>query len=64
MGNTYDAKELKKLALRNGFEIRNQKGSHLHFVHKDGRKVTIPMHGGDMKKGTAIAIYKIINGGK
>ena len=28
-----------------GFERTRQKGSHVRFVHPDGRKVTIPDHG-------------------
>ena len=28
-----------------GFEPARQKGSHIRFVHADGRKTTIPDHG-------------------
>lgn len=28
-----------------GFEPVRQKGSHIRFVHRDGRKTTIPDHG-------------------
>ena len=28
-----------------GFEKIRQKGSHIRFAHRDGRKVTIPDHG-------------------
>jgi len=28
-----------------GFKKIRQKGSHIRFVHRDGRKVTIPDHG-------------------
>ena len=33
--------KVKKL----GFEKIRQKGSHIRFAHKDGRKLTIPDHG-------------------
>ena len=34
------------------------KGSHLVFVHADGRKTTVPMHGRDIPLGTLRAIIK------
>ena len=33
--------QVKKL----GFKMVRQKGSHIRFVHPDGRKTTIPDHG-------------------
>lgn len=36
-----------------------QKGSHIRYVHRDGRKTTIPDHGGqDVPKGLLIKIIK------
>ena len=34
-------KKVKQL----GFEAVRQKGSHIRFIHPDGRKTTIPDHG-------------------
>lgn len=48
------AKEFIKLAHEQGFEKDRQKGSHIQFVHRQtGKRVTIPMHGGDLKPKTA-----------
>jgi len=36
-----------------------QKGSHIRYVHSDGRKTTIPNHGSqDVPKGLLIKIIK------
>jgi predicted RNA binding protein YcfA (HicA-like mRNA interferase family) len=39
------AKELIKILLILGFELKRQKGSHKFFQHKDGRTTVIPDHG-------------------
>jgi predicted RNA binding protein YcfA (HicA-like mRNA interferase family) len=39
------AKELIKILLFLGFELKRQKGSHKFFQHKDGRTTVIPDHG-------------------
>jgi predicted RNA binding protein YcfA (HicA-like mRNA interferase family) len=39
-------RELLQRIVRLGFEQVRQKGSHIRFVHPDGRKTTIPDHGG------------------
>lgn len=39
------AKELIKIILQLGFELKRQKGSHKFFQHKDGRTTVIPDHG-------------------
>jgi len=39
------AKELIKILLELGFELKRQKGSHKFFQHKDGRTTVIPDHG-------------------
>ena len=41
------AKELIKILLILGFELRRQKGSHKFFQHKDGRTTVIPDHGNE-----------------
>lgn len=38
-------RDLIKKVRRLGFEPMRQKGSHIRFVHPDGRKTTIPDHG-------------------
>lgn len=38
------AKELIKILLKLGFELKRQKGSHKFFQHKDGRTTVIPDH--------------------
>ncbi len=52
-------KELIKLLKNDGWEEKDQKGSHLQLIHpnKSG-KVTIPVHGGDIPKGTLNSILK------
>jgi predicted RNA binding protein YcfA (HicA-like mRNA interferase family) len=39
------AKELIKILLKLGFELKRQKGSHKFFQHKDGRTTVVPDHG-------------------
>jgi len=53
------AKELVKLLKENAWYEVDQKGSHLQLKHplKPG-KVTVPMHSGDIPKGTLHAILK------
>jgi len=41
------AKELIKILIRLGFELKRQKGSHKFFQHKDGRTTVIPDHGSE-----------------
>jgi len=38
------AKELIKILLQLGFELKRQKGSHKFYQHKDGRTTVIPDH--------------------
>ena len=42
---TITFKEFIQKIRKLGFEKVRQKGSHIRFVHKDGRKLTIPDHG-------------------
>lgn len=37
-------RELIKILLRNGYFIKNQKGSHVHLWHPEKRPVTVPNH--------------------
>jgi predicted RNA binding protein YcfA (HicA-like mRNA interferase family) len=52
-------KELLKLLNDDGWLEKDQKGSHLQLIHpnKSG-KVTVPIHRGDVPKGTLSAILK------
>lgn len=51
------ARELESILLRDGWYFVKHVGSHKHYKHpeKPG-KVTIPMHSGDVDKGTANSI--------
>ena len=53
------AKELESILLKDGWYFVKQVGSHRHYKHpeKPG-KVTIPIHTGDVDKGTANSILK------
>ena len=53
-------KKLIKVLEAMGFVKLRSKGSHFFFVHKDGRKTVVPMHGKDLPKGTFSAILKDI----
>jgi predicted RNA binding protein YcfA (HicA-like mRNA interferase family) len=45
---------------RLGFEPVRQKGSHIRFVHPDGRKTTIPDHGNqDVPYGLLLRIIRM-----
>ena len=52
-------RELLKILRQDGWTEKEQKGSHLQLMHpvKKG-KVTLPIHGGDIPKGTLNAIMK------
>ena len=41
------ARELIKILIILGFELKRQKGSHKFFQHKDGRTTVIPDHGNE-----------------
>ncbi|WP_423055363.1 type II toxin-antitoxin system HicA family toxin [Zhaonella formicivorans] len=48
-----------KLLKENGWEIKEQIGSHIQMVHKANKgKVTIPNHNKDLKPGTLNSIFK------
>ena len=53
------AREILKILREDGWIEKTQKGSHLQLVHsiKKG-KVTVPIHGGDIPKGTLNSILK------
>jgi predicted RNA binding protein YcfA (HicA-like mRNA interferase family) len=43
---------------RAGFVVSRQSGSHCRLIHSSNlaRKVTVPVHGGDLKRGTLRSI--------
>jgi predicted RNA binding protein YcfA (HicA-like mRNA interferase family) len=52
-------KEPLKILKEDGWEEKDQKGSHLQLVHHNKLgKVTVPVHKGDIPKGTLNAILK------
>lgn len=56
------AKELIKFLLFKGFEFVRQKGSHQRYKHKDGRAITVPVHGKDnLKRGLLNGILNELN---
>ena len=46
-----DAARLIRALKRAGFFEHEQHGSHLTLRHPDGRRTTVPVHGGDVKRG-------------
>jgi predicted RNA binding protein YcfA (HicA-like mRNA interferase family) len=51
--------ELKKRVSALGFVAVRQQGSHIRFVHPDGRKTVIPDHGSrDVPKGLLLKIIR------
>ena len=42
-----NAREMTKILQKLGFQLKRQEGSHMFFVHKDGRTTVIPNHGGE-----------------
>ena len=39
------ADDFRRVARKLGFERQRQKGSHERWIHRDGRSVTVPVHG-------------------
>lgn len=50
-------KDLLKLLLQNGWELKRVRDSH-HVLTKDGNTEVVPVHEKDMKKGLLNAILK------
>lgn len=38
------ARQMASALVADGFALRRQKGSHRHYVHPDGRRVTLSFH--------------------
>lgn len=52
-------REIEKILLNDGWDFKNAKGSHNHYIHptKPG-KVTVPNHSGDIDPRTVKSIFK------
>lgn len=50
-------RKLVKLLLKNGYSVKNQKGSHIHLQHPSKRPITVPNHK-VVSKGTLKEILK------
>lgn len=55
------AKEVTRVLGKLGFYKHSQVGSHATFKHTDGRRVTIPVHNRELRKGTLHGILKDID---
>ncbi|OGD88237.1 hypothetical protein A3J17_01565 [Candidatus Curtissbacteria bacterium RIFCSPLOWO2_02_FULL_40_11] len=53
-------KDLVRAIVKAGFYKHHQVGSHATFKHSDGRRVTIPLHNRELKKGLLHGILKDI----
>ncbi|MBI2676256.1 MAG: type II toxin-antitoxin system HicA family toxin [Candidatus Aenigmarchaeota archaeon] len=54
-------KEMCKMLEKLGFQRVHQKGSHVRYIHPDGRKTVVPIHGNeDLGKGLLREILKQI----
>lgn len=52
-------RDLLRILREDGWTEKTQKGSHLQLEHSIKRgKVTVPVHGGDIPKGTLNSILK------
>lgn len=52
---------LAKILLKKGFQERPTKGSHVVYLHPDGRRTTIAFHTKPIPKGTLRAILRQID---
>lgn len=56
------AKKLIKILEQQGFCAARQKGSHIQFIHADGRQTTVPQHSSeDLGRGLLRKIIRDIN---
>ncbi len=54
-------KEMCPIGEKLGFQNVHQAGSHVRYIHPDGRKTTIPVHGNEeLGKGLLLEILKQI----
>jgi predicted RNA binding protein YcfA (HicA-like mRNA interferase family) len=49
---SFNSRQLISILKRRGFALDRQSGSHAVFIHPDGRRTTVPIHGKrDLGKG-------------
>lgn len=46
--NVVSGRDMCKILEKNGFEKIHQVGSHVRYVHSDGRKTVVPVHSNEM----------------
>jgi len=52
-------REIEKILLKDGWKLKNIKGSHYQYIHPTKRgKITIPRHTGDLDPGTVKSILE------
>lgn len=50
--SSFNARQVISILKRRGFALDRQSGSHAVFIHPDGRRTTVPIHGKhDLGKG-------------
>ncbi|MFH1464661.1 MAG: type II toxin-antitoxin system HicA family toxin [Pseudomonadota bacterium] len=57
-GRVLSARQVARGLQRRGFVLTHCKGSHKQFRGKDGQRVTVPFHEGDLKSGTLCSILR------
>ena len=49
---SFNSRQVISILMRRGFALDRQSGSHAVFIHPDGRRTTVPVHGKrDLGKG-------------
>jgi len=57
---TVTARQLSRALERAGFVLRRQRGSHQIYQHvQTGKRVSVPVHTGDVPKGTLRQILRV-----
>lgn len=51
-------RQIEKVLIAAGFTPRITKGSHVVFVHSDGRRTVVPAHNRPVRQGTLRAILR------
>lgn len=57
---TITVRKMIRVVERSGFVFHHMKGGHAYFRHNDGRWTTVPVHPGDLPRGTVHKILKDI----
>ena len=56
---SFNSRQVISILKRRGFVLDRQSGSHAVFIHSDGRRTTVPIHGKrDLGKGILHQIMK------